>query len=160
MLYEFSHKRVGVGLQACMRNKILRSANAKYHYSYLFFYKINKGDLPLMDSCVFWCEFIDLVGFLAVIFWPLLLSSYYEVKAVQKNSRPSGPCLLEGGLRPENPLNCRFSSIRGKLLSSLHRSKRLRARCHHACCWKWTFPQAMSQVAQAYYESPEQHFPT
>ena len=51
-----------------MRNKILRSANAKYHYSYLFFYKINKGDLPLMYSCVFWCEFIDLVG----------LFSYYE----------------------------------------------------------------------------------
>ena len=50
-----------------MRNKILRSANAKYHYSYLFFYKINKGDLPLMYPCVFWCEFIDLVGFLAVI---------------------------------------------------------------------------------------------
>ena len=46
-----------------MRNKILRSANAKYHYSYLFFYKINKGDLPLIYSCVFWCEFIDLVGF-------------------------------------------------------------------------------------------------
>ena len=50
-----------------MRNKILRSANAKYHYSYLFLYKINKGDLPLMYLCVFWCEFIDLVGFLAVI---------------------------------------------------------------------------------------------
>ena len=46
-----------------MRNKILRSANAKFHYSYLFFYKINKGDLPLMYSCVFWYEFIDLVGF-------------------------------------------------------------------------------------------------
>ena len=50
-------------LRLCMRNKILRSANAKYHYSYLFFYKINKGDLPLMYSCVFWCEFIDLVVF-------------------------------------------------------------------------------------------------
>ena len=46
-----------------MRNKILRSANAKYHYSYLFFYKINKGDLHLMYSRVFWREFIDLVGF-------------------------------------------------------------------------------------------------
>ena len=31
-------------------------------YSYLFFYKINKGDLPLMYSCVFCCEFIDFVG--------------------------------------------------------------------------------------------------
>ena len=49
-------------LRLWMRIKILRSANAKYHYSYLFFYKINKGDLPLMYSCVFWCEFIDLVG--------------------------------------------------------------------------------------------------
>ena len=34
-----------------MRNKILRSANTKYHFSYLFFYKINKGDLPLMLAC-------------------------------------------------------------------------------------------------------------
>ena len=46
-----------------MRNKILRPADAKYHYSYLFFYKINKGDLRLMYSCLFWCKFIDLVGF-------------------------------------------------------------------------------------------------
>ena len=30
------------------------TANAKYHYSYLFFYRINKEDLPLMYSCVFW----------------------------------------------------------------------------------------------------------
>ena len=49
-------------LRLCVRNKILRSANAKYHHSYLFFYKIKKGDLPLVYSCVFWCEFIDLVG--------------------------------------------------------------------------------------------------
>ena len=46
-------------LRLCMRNKILRSANAKYHYSYLFFYEINKEDFPLMHCC----EFIDLVGF-------------------------------------------------------------------------------------------------
>ena len=45
-------------MRLCMRNKILRSANAKYHYSYFFFYIINKGNLPLMHSCVFWCEFI------------------------------------------------------------------------------------------------------
>ena len=53
--------------------------NPKYHYSYLFFFTINKGDLPLMYSCAFWCEFIDLVVFfLAVIVWPLSHSSYYE----------------------------------------------------------------------------------
>ena len=33
----------------------------------LIFYKMYKGDLPLMYSCVFWCELIDLVVFLAVI---------------------------------------------------------------------------------------------
>ena len=37
--------------------------NPKYHHSYLFFFTINKGDLPLMYSCAFWCEFIDLVVF-------------------------------------------------------------------------------------------------
>ena len=46
-------KRVGVALQVtvetlCKRNKILRSVKAKYHYFYFFFYKVNKGDLPLM----------------------------------------------------------------------------------------------------------------
>ena len=46
-----------------MKNKILRSANDKFHYSYPFYNKINKGDLPLMYSCVFWCEFVDLVVF-------------------------------------------------------------------------------------------------
>ena len=50
-------------VETLYENKILRSANAKYHYSCIFFYKINKGDLPLMYSCVFWCEFINLVGF-------------------------------------------------------------------------------------------------
>ena len=37
------------------------------NYSYLFFYKINKGHLLLMYSCVFWFEISDLVVFLAVI---------------------------------------------------------------------------------------------
>ena len=37
------------------------------HFILLIFYKIYKGDLPLMYSCVFWCELIDLVVFLAVI---------------------------------------------------------------------------------------------
>ena len=63
-------------LRLCMRKKILRSANAKYHSSYLFFYKMNKGDSPLMYFCVFWCEFIAVYSvFLAVIVWPLSLSS-------------------------------------------------------------------------------------
>ena len=46
-------------LRPCMRNKILRSANSKHHYILPFFYKIYKGDLPLMYSSFFWCEFID-----------------------------------------------------------------------------------------------------
>ena len=56
-------------LRLCTRNNILRSTDAKYHYSYLFFYKINKGELPLMLSCYLVSIhrlFIEL-GFLAVI---------------------------------------------------------------------------------------------
>ena len=54
-------------LRLCIRNKIkgLPTLNI---IVFTFFYSINKGDLPLMYSCVFWCEFIDLVVFF----------SYYE----------------------------------------------------------------------------------
>ena len=38
---------------------------------YLFVYKMNQGDLPLMYSCDFWCGFIDLVVLLAVMVLPL-----------------------------------------------------------------------------------------
>ena len=62
----------------------------------------------------------------------------YELKAAQKNSRRSGLCLLEG----ESQIESQIFSTRGKLLSSLHRSKRLKAKYLHACCWKWTFPRA------------------
>ena len=59
-----------------MRNEILRSANARFHFSQLFFYEMNKGDLPLMYSCVFWCEFIALVGFFGCnCLTPVTLSS-------------------------------------------------------------------------------------
>ena len=55
---------------------ILRSANAKYRYSYLFFCKENKGDLPLMYSCIHrFSRF-----FLAVIVWPLSLSSSDSIR--------------------------------------------------------------------------------
>ena len=49
-------------LRLCIRNNIqgLRTLNI---IVFTFFYNINKGDLPLMYSCVFWCEFIDLVVF-------------------------------------------------------------------------------------------------
>ena len=73
VLCEFSHKRVGVALQATVetlyekKKTVLRSANANIISFLPFFYKINEGDLPLMYSCVLWCEFVDVVGFLAVI---------------------------------------------------------------------------------------------
>ena len=73
------------------------------------------------------------------------LSSSYEVKAAQKNSRWSRPCLLKGGLRPENPSNCNFFRW-GKLLSSLHCSKCLKAKETHICCWKWVFSCAMFKI--------------
>ena len=38
----------------------MSSANAKYHCFFFFFHRIDKGDLPLMYSFVFWCKFIRL----------------------------------------------------------------------------------------------------
>jgi len=70
VLCELSRKMLAVSrykrpLRLCMRDKILISANAKYHFTFtlIFFYKMNKGDLPLMYSHYFCCEFIDLVVF-------------------------------------------------------------------------------------------------
>ena len=58
-------------LRLCIRNNIqgLRTLNI---IVFTFFYNINKGNLPLMYSCVFWCEFIDLVVFFFVLWreWP------------------------------------------------------------------------------------------
>ena len=49
-------------LRLCIRNNTqgLRTLNI---IVFTFFYNINKGDLPLMYSCVLWCEFIDLLVF-------------------------------------------------------------------------------------------------
>ena len=44
-------------LRSGMRNKILMSANDKYFVSV----KKIKETLPLMHSCLLWCEFIDLI---------------------------------------------------------------------------------------------------
>ena len=54
-----------------------------------------------MYSCVFGGEFIDLVGFFGChCLTPVSPFILYEVKAAQKHSRGSGPCLLKGSLRP------------------------------------------------------------
>ena len=79
-----------------------------------------------MYSCVFWCEFIDLVGFFGCYcLTPVTLFIIRSKGSTEKQPavRTLSHCLLEGGLQPENPLNCRFFSTKGKLLSSLHRSK-------------------------------------
>ena len=47
---------------------------------------------------------------------------------------------------PHKPIESHIFSTRGKLLSSLHRRKRLKAKYPYACCWKWTFPRAMSKM--------------
>ena len=77
-------------LRLCMRNKILRSANAKYNYSYLFFYKVNKGHLPLMYSFVVWCEFIDFGVFFGCYCLTsvtlFIIRSYLFYRKISKNN--------------------------------------------------------------------------
>ena len=43
---------------------------------YLFFYKIYKGDFPLIYSCIFLCEFIDLVGFFFCCYFVTLVTPF------------------------------------------------------------------------------------
>ena len=129
-----------------MRNKILRSANAKYHYSYLFFYKMNKGDLPLMYSRVFWCEFIDLVGFLGC--YCLNPVTVFIIRS--KGSTEKQPVVRTLSTRrrfaARKPIESQIFSARSKLLPSLHRSRRLKAKYPHSCRWEWTLPRAMSKI--------------
>ena len=131
-----------------MRNKILRSANAKYHYSFLFFYKMNKGDLPLMCSCVLWCEFIDVLVFFFFGCYCLTPVTLFIIRS--KGSTEKQPVVRTLSTRrrfaARKPIKSQIFSTRGKLLPSLHRSKSLKAKYLHACCWKWTFPQAMSKI--------------
>ena len=47
-----------------MRNILLRSANAK---PYFFLNEMNKKDLPAMYSIAFWCLFVVLPVFLALL---------------------------------------------------------------------------------------------
>ena len=58
-----SHKRVSVALQATVETYNTQGPRTLNIIVFTFFYNINKGDLPLMYSRVFWCEFIDLVVF-------------------------------------------------------------------------------------------------
>ena len=75
-------------LRSCKRNKILRSANAKYHYILPFFYQINKGDLVLKYLSVFCCEFMDLVNFLAVLCDPW--HSIRKTKSIRLHRNTTG----------------------------------------------------------------------
>ena len=57
------------------KKTVLRSANANIISFLPFFYKINEGDLPLMYSCVLWCEFVDVVAF-----WLLLCDPCHSLQ--------------------------------------------------------------------------------
>ena len=120
-------------VQIIGRNKIVRSANTKYNYSYLFFYKIIKGGLPLMYPCVFWCEIIDLVGFFGC--YCLTPVTLFIIRS--RGSTEKKPAVRTLSIRrrfaARKPIELQIFSTRGKLLSSLHRSKRLKAKYPHAC---------------------------
>ena len=119
---------------------MLRSPNAKYHYSYLFFYKINK-------DTYFWCIPVFLVWnqrfghfFGCYCLTPVTL---FIIRSKDSTEKQPAVRTLSNQRRvwPENPSNRRFFSTRGKLLSSLHCSKRLKAT--HVT---GTFPQAMLKI--------------
>ena len=109
-------------LRRCMRNKILRSEKAKYHYILPFFFKINKGELPLMYSCVcFVCEFIDLADFSALLCDPC--HSIHK-RSQGRTAKQLAVRTLSTRMRfaARKPIESQIFSTRGKVLSSLHLS--------------------------------------
>ena len=76
---------------------------------FTFFLQNKKGRLTFDVFLCFlvWIHQFNWI-FLLLLYDPMSLSSWYEVKAAQKNSQRSGPCLLKGGLWPENPSNRSF----------------------------------------------------
>ena len=91
-----------------------------------------------MYSCVFWYEFIDLVGF---------LGCYCLNPVTLFIIRSKGSTEKQPGIRSQ------IFSTRGKLLSSLHRSKRFKAKYLHTFCWKWTFPGATGSKIPSFSRS-------
>ena len=91
-----------------MRNTVLRSPNAKYHYSYLFFYKINKGHLLLMYFCVFFVwnqRFGRFFGCYCLT--PVTLFIIRSKDSTEK--QPAVRTLsIQRRVWPENPSNRRF----------------------------------------------------
>ena len=87
---------------------MLRSPNAKYHYSYLFFYKINKGHLLLMYSCVFFVwnqRFGRFFGCYCLT--PVTLFIIRSKDSTEK--QPAVRTLSnQRRVRPENPSNRRY----------------------------------------------------
>ena len=73
-------------------------------------------------------------------------SREYEEKAAQKKQPEVRTLSTRRRFVARKPIESQSFSTRGKLLSSLHRSKRLKEKYLHACCWIWTFPRAMSKL--------------
>ena len=107
-----------------MRNKILRSANDKYHYSNLLFF-FNKGDLPLMYSCVFWRKFIDQIGFFGCYCLTPVTLFIIRVKGITEKQPAVQTVSTRRQFAARKPIQSQIFSTRGKLLSSLQRIKRL-----------------------------------
>ena len=65
-----------------------------------------------MYSCVFWCESIDLVGFLAVIVWPLSKNDMGHIITAKKPTRKVSldPCCVTDCYFIVNELDLPFAS--------------------------------------------------
>ena len=110
-----------------MRNKILRSANAKYNFIFtFFFYKISKGDLD-----VFWCEFIDLFGFF--FFGCYCDSRWIHIK---KHRNTSKVCLLYLFYRKKSKNRMIFSVRRPQYFIPHTKSQRSLVTRHRLSCKK------------------------
>ena len=90
-----------------------------------------------MYSYVFWCEFIDLVR---VFFGSYFVNpvTLFIIRSKCNTEKQQGIRTLSTRRRfaARKPIELQIFLTRSKLLSSLHRSERFKAKYLHACCWK------------------------
>ena len=100
-----------------------------------------------MYSWVFLCEFINLI----VFFGCYCVTPWHSLFTIQSKSSTEKLLVVQTlstqrQFVAETPIKSQIFLTRGKLLSSLHCSKCLKAKWTHICCWKWVFSHAMPKI--------------
>ena len=87
-----------------------------------------------MYSCVFWCKFIDQIGFFGCYCLTPVTLFTIRAKGITEKQPAVQTVSTRRQFAARKPIQSQNFSTRGKLLSSLQRIKRLETKYPHASC--------------------------